>query len=94
MNQCKKYTNYFVNRGYNEKNLIKIAKEVNQQSRDELLSNPVKKRDKDRIVFVCDWHPKLSQLPGMIKKNHHILQEDNKLKHIFKEPPDHSISES
>ena len=87
MNQCKKYSNYFVNRGYSEKDLIKTAKEVNQQSRDKLLSNPIKKRDQDRIVFVCDWHPKLSQLPGMIKKNHHILQEDNKLKHIFKEPP-------
>ena len=78
MNQCKKYTNYFINRGYDEGNLIKAAKEVSQQPRDEMLNNHSKKSDKDRLVFVCDWHPKLSQLPGMIKQNHHILQEDAK----------------
>ena len=45
------------------------------------------KRNKDRVVFTCDWHPSLSQLPGMIKKYHHILEEDRTLKNLFEEPP-------
>ena len=78
---------YFVNRGYDEQKLIRTAKEIGQQSRDEVLCNPVGKRDKDRVVFTCDWHPTLSQLPGMIKKHHHLLEDNSTLKKVFKEPP-------
>ena len=87
INQCSKYIKYFVNRGYDEKKLINAAKEVSQISRDEVLCSSRKKQDVDRVVFTCDWHPKLSQLPGMIKKHHHILQEDSKLKEVFRDPP-------
>ena len=87
MSQCNKYIQYFVNRGYDEKKLIRTANEVGQHSRDEILRNPFGKRDKDRVVFTCDWHPTLSQLPGMIKKHHHLLEEDNVLKKVFREPP-------
>ena len=69
INQCSKYIKYFVNRGYDENKLINAAKEVSVVSRDEVLCSSRKKQDVDRVVFTCDWHPKLSQLPGMIKKH-------------------------
>ena len=57
-----------MNRGYNEKKLIKAAEEISLKSREEILEKTVKGREKDTTVFVCDWHPGLAQLPGMIKK--------------------------
>ena len=36
--------------------------------------------------FAYDWHPTLTQLPGMIKKHHHILKQDQELRNLFKEP--------
>ena len=87
MEQCKKYMTYFKNRGYDEKKLLRAAKEVSQMSRKDILDNPTKTRNKDATVFVCDWHPGLAQLPGMIKKHHGILQNDPELQNVFKEPP-------
>ena len=87
MEQCKRYTKYFMDRGYDEKKLLRSAKEISQMSRKDILENPARNRDKDSTVFVCDWHPGLSQLPGMIKKHHNILQNDPELRNIFKEPP-------
>ena len=87
MEQCNKYMGYFVNRGYDKRKLIRSAKEVSQKSREEILGGPVKTRENDGVVFVCDWHPTFAQLPGMIKKHHHILHEDQQLKKLFKDPP-------
>ena len=87
MDQCNRYMEYFVNRGYDKKKLIRSAKEISQKSREEILGNPVKRQENDRVVFACDWHPTLAQLPGMIKKHHHILQQDQELGKLFKEPP-------
>ena len=56
-------------------------------SREDTLENQTRTRDKSNTVFVCDWHPGLAQLPGMIKKHHNILQNDPELRNIFKEPP-------
>ena len=87
MNQCNKYMDYFTNRGYDKQKLTRTAKEIFQLQRDDILNNPTVKQNKDRVVFTCDWHPSLSQLPGMIKKHHHILEEDRTLKKLFEEPP-------
>ena len=57
MEQCNKYMGYFVNRGYDKRKLIRSAKEVSQKSREEILGGPVKTRENDGVVFVCDWHP-------------------------------------
>ena len=87
MDQCNRYMEYFENRGYDKKKLIRSAKEISQKSREEILGNQVKNKENDRVVFACDWHPTLAQLPGMIKKHHHILQQDQDLQKLFKEPP-------
>ena len=87
MDQCNRYMEYFVNRGYDKKKLIRSAKEISQKSREDILGNPVKRQENERVVFACDWHPTLAQLPGMIKKHHHILQQDQELGNLFKEPP-------
>ena len=82
MDQCNRYMEYFVNRGYDKKKLIRSAKEISQKSREDILGNPVKRQENERVVFACDWHPTLAQLPGMIKKHHHILQQDQELELI------------
>ena len=68
---------YFTNRGYDKEKLTRTAKEIHQLQRDEILNNPTAKQSKDRVVFTCDWHPSVSQLPGMIKKHHRILEADS-----------------
>jgi hypothetical protein len=87
MMQCDRYTKYFMDRGYDEKKLLRTAKEISQIKRKDTLENPTRTRDKENTVFVCDWHPGLAQLPGMIKKHHNILQNDPELRNIFKDPP-------
>ena len=87
MNQCNRYMEYFTNRGYDKEKLTRTAKEIHQLQRDEILNNPTAKQSKDRVVFTCDWHPSVSQLPGMIKKHHRILEADSALKKLFDEPP-------
>ena len=44
MEQCNKYMKYFINRGYDEKKLIKAAKEISQKSREEIHEKTVKGR--------------------------------------------------
>ena len=39
------------------------------------------------MIFVSEWHPSLSKLPSILKKHYHLLQSDQKLTDIFREPP-------
>ena len=52
--------NYFKCRGYDEKRLLRSAKEIRQISREDILENPGRSGNKDGRVFVCDWHPGLA----------------------------------
>ena len=85
--QSDRYMKYFVNRGYEETKLKSTIREVSQMKRDDLLDDQKKKKDQNRVVFACDWHPSLSQLPQVLKKHFYILQNDTRLKRIFPEVP-------
>ena len=39
-----------------------------------------------RTVLVCTWHPKLKELPNILRQNHNILKTDIRLSKIFEEP--------
>ena len=47
MDQCNRYMEYFVNRGYDKTKLIRSAKEISQKSREEILGNSVKRQEND-----------------------------------------------
>ena len=88
MQQCGKYMKYFTQRGYNEEKLKNTIREVSSMKREDILEKPSPKNEKDqKLIFTCDWHPALSQLPSIIRKHHHLLDQDNELKSIFKDPP-------
>ena len=85
--QSEKYMKYFINRGYEEGKLKSTIREVSQMKREELLDDQRKKKDQNRVIFACNWHPSLSQLPQVLRKHFYILQNDTRLKQIFKEVP-------
>ena len=85
--QSEKYMKYFINRGYEEGKLKSTIREVSQMKREELLDDQRKKKDQNRVIFACNWHPSLSQLPQVLRKHFYILQNDARLKQIFKEVP-------
>ena len=80
---------FFVSRGYKERYLQKVVKEVRSMSRENLLKSTTKgETGKDtHSIFVCTWHPKLSQLPSILNENYNILDNDAKLRKIFTEKP-------
>ena len=79
---------YFLLRGYTEKQLQQAIDIVRKIPRNELLREKDKQREKDpQSIFVCTWHPKLKQLPSILKENFRILNNDPKLQSIFKEEP-------
>ena len=51
-----------------------------------LINQPSKRTTRTSYLHAI-WHPKLSQLPNIIKKHHHLLEEDRELKNIFKDTP-------
>ena len=86
-NQCSKYAKFFINRGYDADKIHETIRETTKKSREELLQTSRSKADKDRVVFVCDWHPHLGQMPMIFKEQHYLLQNDKELASLFKEPP-------
>ena len=61
--------------------------EVAKIPRDKLLEDKIKVRKDPQLIFVCDWHPNMSQLPSVLKKHFHLLQNDHKSKDIFTTSP-------
>ena len=75
---------HFISRGYNKSNIEKTLREVKLLKREDLLKERDTEKSKDpQSVFVCTWHPKLSQLPSILKENHKILTTDVKLSKTF-----------
>ena len=87
MQQSGKYMQYFLQRGYEERKLKEIIREISAIKREDLLSKPSTNKNNEKVIFTCNWHPKLSQLPNIIRRHHHLLEEDQKLKHVFKDIP-------
>ena len=87
MRQCNNYIQYFVNRGYDKERLITTAKDVSKLKRDDLLNKPSDNKNQEKVIFTCNWHPSLAQLPGIIRNHHHLLEGHPTLKKIFKDPP-------
>ena len=85
--QSDRYMKYFINRGYEESKLKATIREVSQMKREDLLDDQKKKKDQNRVIFACNWHPSLSQLPQILRKHFYILQNDTRLKKIFSEVP-------
>ena len=79
---------FFIQRGYQEKDLANDISLVRKMSRNELLQEKIKTAEKDpQSTFVCTWHPKLHRLSAILNLNFKILQNDPKLNSIFKENP-------
>ena len=62
-------------------------KEISLLNRDELLTKKTKPKDQQKTIFVTTWHPKLKQLPSILRQNFHNLENDPRLKEIFPEKP-------
>ena len=61
--------------------------EVKLLKREELLQDKQREKRDPQTIFVCDWHPKLSSLPAILKQNYHIIENDPELSKIFPTKP-------
>ena len=58
---------FFIQRGYQEKDLVNDISLVRKMSRNELLQEKIKTAEKDpQSTFVCTWHPKLHRLSAIL----------------------------
>ena len=84
VHQCSTYIKYFVCRGYDEAKLNEIARDVTKIAREDLLQKSSSKTDTDRVIFSCNWHPQLTQLPNILKRYFYLVQNGKNLRQIFK----------
>ena len=61
--------------------------EVAVLSRKDLLEDRQRDRKDAQTIFVADWHPVLSTLPTILKRNFHIVENDPELSNIFRTRP-------
>ena len=62
---------HFKSRGYNERHLENILCDVRKIAREELLEVKENIESNDpQSVLVCTWHPKLKNLPSILRENH------------------------
>jgi hypothetical protein len=83
-NQCSRYAKFFLQRGYDSNRIQATISEVSKMSREDLLNPSHLKDNEDRVVFVCNWHPRLSALPKILKEHHYILRNNRQVSSIFK----------
>ena len=76
-----------IKRGYSEKNLQSVVKEVLAIDRDDLLQDKPKEKKDPNSIFVSDWHPILSNIPSILKRNFHLIENDSELTKIFPSKP-------
>ena len=79
--------NFFIKRGFSHKRLLEVRKEVADMKRDELLIDTQRRKKDAQTIFVCDWHPSLSQIPTILKQHYRILESDERMSNIFPEKP-------
>ena len=79
--------NFFIKRGYSEKVLRATIKEVCSIKRQDLLQDRPKEKRDPQTIFVSDWHPMLSNIPSILKKNFHLIENNSVLTKIFPSKP-------
>ena len=84
---CKMMSTFFVKRGYQPQELNHAIDEVSRIDRSELLNDKPREKKDPQVIFVCDWHPNLSMVPSILKKNFHLLENDTKTSKIFTSQP-------
>ena len=62
-------------------------KEVLAMKREDLLCDKKKEKRDPNVIFVSDWHPTLSTIPSILKKNLHIIENDPVLSKVFPSKP-------
>ena len=72
-------SNFFLNRGFRHKKILEVCKEVADMKRDELLIDTQRRKKDAQTIFVCDWHPSLSQIPTILKQHYRILESDERM---------------
>ena len=82
-----KLIDFFVERGYKRDTLVQMLHDIAKIPRENLLTDDKSVKEDTPVIFVCDYHPVLSRLPIILKKHHHVLQNDSKLNKIFPVPP-------
>ena len=76
---------HFMSRGYDEKRLNRTIETVIKMDRLDLLKEQELPKKDPRTVLVCTWHPKLKELPTILRQNHKILKTDIRLNKIYEE---------
>ena len=78
---------FLVKRGYSEKSLQAMVKEVAEIKREDLLQDKKKEKKDPNSIFVSDWHPMLKNIPSILKQNFHLIENDSSLTKIFPSKP-------
>ena len=55
--------------------------------RKELLRDRKRENKDPQTILVSTWHPKLSDIPSILKNNFHFISNNLKLSKIFKLKP-------
>ena len=76
-----------IKRGYSERYLQSMVKEVSQINREDLLQDKPKEKKDPNLIFVSDWHPILGNIPSILKRNFHIIENDSTLTKVFPSKP-------
>ncbi len=77
---------YLTNRGYKRKHVRNEIRKASNVTRQDSLEN--KHRSKNtRTPFVVTYHPGLPQLATVLKRHQHILDNSDKCKEAFPQPP-------
>ena len=76
-----------IKRGYSEKHLQSVVKDVLAMDREELLQDKQKEKKDPNTIFVSDWHPMLNNIPAILKRNFHLIENDSELTKIFPSKP-------
>ena len=79
--------NFFVERGFEPSKLKETRQEVGKMDRMDLLKEKEKPKRDPQTIFVCDWHPSLSQAPSILRQHFPVLQSDDHLSKVFTESP-------
>ena len=78
---------HFNKRGYSHTKLVSIQKQVADIPREDLLKDKDRTPKDPQTIFVADWHSSFAELPTILKKHYHIIQNDPYLKEIFPQKP-------
>ena len=61
--------------------------EVAEIVRDDLLAEKSKVSKDPQVIYVSEFHPVFKKLLAILKKHHHVLKNDKKLKDLFPTAP-------